>query len=409
MRVIISLLLVSLALSVYAADAGPALDLSDQALDQRIDALRKGTFTITIPPKGRRQITVPVSYRLRRHAFLFGTALNAKYLLADPATDADARHYQETVQTYFNAAVAENVHKWHAMENQQGVLRDDQALALWQWCHDHQLTMRGHCVYWGVDQFVPAWVKTLPPTELQAALDQRLRHVLDLFRGKIPEWDLNNEMMHQDYFARTLGYKNGANYFLQAQALAPEIRWCVNEYNIMSGNQVDQYVAQIRTLLDAGAKVGGIGDQAHFSGRVPPNDKLWAVLDKLGQFGIPVKITEFDIDTHDEVQQAADTRRFYKLCFAHPAVNGILMWGFWEGAHWRPNAALWRKDWSIKPNGQAYIDLMKEWQSDGTVRPDAHGRITFRGFYGDYEITAGNQTWQVSLTKDGQADVLPVK
>jgi endo-1,4-beta-xylanase len=34
------------------------------------------------------------------------------------------------------------------------------------------------------------------------------------------------------------------------------------------------------------------------------------------------------------------------MCFAHPSVEGILMWGFWQGKHWRPNAFLWKKDWT---------------------------------------------------------------
>ena len=36
-------------------------------------------------------------------------------------------------------------------------------------------------------------------------------------------------------------------------------------------------------------------------------------------------------------------------CFSHEAYTGFVMWGFWEGAHWKPETALWRKDWTEKP------------------------------------------------------------
>jgi hypothetical protein len=92
--------------------------------------------------------------------------------------------------------------------------------------------------------------------------------------------------------------------------------------------------------------------------------------------------------------------------FSHPAVSALLTWGFWEGADWRPRAALYRKDWSIKPNGQAWNDLvLKEWHTSLTGQTDASGAVTTRGFLGQYQITVTyrgtSKTWPLTLTKDG--------
>jgi endo-1,4-beta-xylanase len=35
---------------------------------------------------------------------------------------------------------------------------------------------------------------------------------------------------------------------------------------------------------------------------------------------------------------------YYRICFAHPAVAGILMWGFREGANWIPVSSLYWRD-----------------------------------------------------------------
>ncbi len=47
--------------------------------------------------------------------------------------------------------------------------------------------------------------------------------------------------------------------------------------------------------------------------------------------------------------------------FSHEGVGGILMWGFWDKAHWRPNAAIVNGD-NLTPNaaGAAYIKLFHE-------------------------------------------------
>jgi endo-1,4-beta-xylanase len=75
------------------------------------------------------------------------------------------------------------------------------------------------------------------------------------------------------------------------------------------------------------------------------------------------------------------------LAFSSPHVNSFLMWGFWEGRHWLPNAALFRKNWSLKPNGQAFKELLfKRWWTNANGRSNANGRYTTRGFLGDYKI-----------------------
>jgi endo-1,4-beta-xylanase len=49
------------------------------------------------------------------------------------------------------------------------------------------------------------------------------------------------------------------------------------------------------------------------------------------------------------------------LLFSHKGVGGILMWGFWDKAHWRPNAAIVNGDnFELNAAGAAYIKLYHE-------------------------------------------------
>ena len=145
---------------------------------------------------------------------------------------------------------------------------------------------------------------------------------------------------------------------------------------------------------------GGIGVQGHFQKDIDI-DSVRAALDSLGQFNLPIKITEYDLTVEDEEKKAELMDSFYRTCFAHPAVDAILMWGFWEGAHWRPGAALWKKDWTPTPAAKVYRNLVfDEWWTSADRKAGPDGVFTVRAFYGTYLVTAGDAEIMVTFSKN---------
>lgn len=117
-------------------------------------------------------------------------------------------------------------------------------------------------------------------------------------------------------------------------------------------------------------------------------------------------MTEFDVNITDEQLQADFTPDFYIALFSHPAVEGIMTWGFWERNHRLPDAAMVRKDWTLKPNGHVWTDLIhKQWSTDAQGEADEAGKCNVRGFLGEYEVTVtfGGRSGVVKTTllKDG--------
>ena len=143
-------------------------------------------------------------------------------------------------------------------------------------------------------------------------------------------------------------------------------------------------------------------------------DRLWWVLERYAKAfpDLKIKITEFDVSTRDEAFQAAYTRDFMTLVFSHPSVAGIQHWGFWEGAHWKPEAALYRRDWSEKPNLLAYRDLVfNQWWTLETGSTGLDGAFAGRGFLGRHRVTVTVDGQRIEtefdLTKeDGEAIVV---
>ena len=102
------------------------------------------------------------------------------------------------------------------------------------------------------------------------------------------------------------------------------------------------------------------------------------------------------------------------LSFSHPAMDGIVQWGFWAGRHWRPDSAPWAGELEPRPIGQVYRDLVfGEWWTDATVKTGADGTVVVRGFMGDYEVTATHAgrtvTTETTLGDDGAAVRLELK
>ena len=64
------------------------------------------------------------------------------------------------------------------------------------------------------------------------------------------------------------------------------------------------------------------------------------------------------LTAEQEQARAKALTKYYRICFAHPAVKGILMWGFRERANWIPQSSIYLRDWTATLAAKAYRDLV---------------------------------------------------
>jgi GH35 family endo-1,4-beta-xylanase len=371
-----------------------------KAAQARIRKIRMADLTVrVVDGKGKPVKNAVVAVRMKRHAFPFGSAVAAEMLLADTP---DARRYQQMVPRLFNRVVMENDLKWPQWEE-----NPDRAKRGVAWLRAKNIEVRGHTLIW------PSWRNS--PRDLQSlagdktALARRIRdHITNeatAMRGQLVEWDVVNEPFDNHDVTDILGRDSLKEWFRLARAADPEPTLFLNDYPPLDGAAVgnphlNAFEQNIRFLKDGGAPIGGIGFQGHFGGSLIPPARVVSGLDRFSKFGLPIAITEFDVNTDDEQIQADYLRDFFTAAFSHPAVNSIILWGFWEGRHWLPAAALWRRDWTIKPNGQAYTDLvLRDWWTNADGKTGAAGNYAVRGFLGDYVVTvsAGGKKTSVPM------------
>jgi len=414
-----------LILSVYCLAAAP----SDAEIDALIQKHRTSDLVIVTKPGAH------VEAVQTRHAFQFGTCLDDMMLaqeedfqakpnwspdlnyLNNPENykivEANREKYWQIVKENFNYAVHRNCAKWFITEYEgPGNLYYTPADRIYQWCKTNEIPMRGHCVFWGIEEYTPPWLKTIDNEELLWRMRLQAYSLIDRYRGYIDEWDLNNEMLHHRWYQSRLGEDIVDKMFAWAKQVNPNGILYVNEFDVIDGKMTDQYINQIKSFQERGLPVGGIGCQAHFYNEHLDFDKISESLDKLSQFNLPIKITELSMSVKDENLKAKLLDRFLRLCYSKPAVGAIVFWGFWEKTQWLPQAALWKKDWTPNPAANAYRNLVfNQWWTHEKGIADEKGIYRIRGTLGQYKISVQtdgrSKEIQTDLGKDNKTLEIP--
>ena len=394
------------ALTVAGVLISLSLHAADIDLDKAIEQHRMGALIVKAPPGAS------VRVEQMRHEFWFGAALTSSAFTGRFSPE-DQRRYEEAFLTNFNAAVTENAFKWHSMETQRGQVDYSVVDAVLAWAQKHDLPVRGHCIFWGVPGQVQAWLKQLNDDDLREALKSRATTVAQRYQGRFAEYDFNNEMIHGNYYTNRLGPNITRQMAAWVKEGDPKAKLFVNDYDILTGKRLEDYIQHIRGLLQQGIPISGIGVQGHLHGDSFDPVVLRHALDELAKIGLPIRVTEFNfpgqrspfyqrrdlkLTPEQEQTKAKGLTDYYRICFAHPAVQGILMWGFWEGANWIPQSSLYRRDWTPTPAAVAYRDLLfKEWWTRWEGKADASGQCRVRAFYGRHRVTVDGQEKIVDL------------
>ena len=360
---------------------------------QRIERIRKGDLTVRVTDAAGNPVEgAKVRVAMTRHAFGFGSAVKARMVCDD---SEDGRRYRQVVEANYNKVVFENDLKprfWGlGRTNEHRLWRREWVDRAIPWLRERGISIRGHYMIWGpLGERAEEYAGR--PDDLRRDTFAHVRERVGAVGAHIDEWDAIN---HISGWGRTFeGFFGGPDFYVDtmklARELVPDADLWVNEGQVLpNGSRRDDYERLLRYLIDHDAAPDGIGFMAHFgSASLTAPAELVEVFDRFGAIVPRLQLTEFDVNCGDEALQADYLRDVMIAAFSHPQIEAIVMWGFWEGAIWKPDAALYRSDWTLKPAGQAWVDLVRaEWWTNEAGTTDAAGEMTVRGFLGDYEIT----------------------
>lgn len=410
----------------------------DQTMRHRI-----GEVELTVLGKdGQPLADSAITVAQQRHAFAFGCiAFDLVRLIGGPdpegteqvesfgAGSGEADRFASLWLNLFNTATLPFY--WGRYEPRRGRPDTARLTRAARWLAGRGVTLKGHPLVWHTVQ--PPWLLDLSLDEVERLQRARIREIVGGFAGLIDTWDAINEAVIMPVF------ENGDNAitplarargriamvrmaFEEARAANPSAVLVLNDFDLSSA-----YECLIEGVLEAGITIDAIGLQTHMHQGYRGEEAMTRILDRFARYGLPLHMTETTlvsghlmppeiVDLNDyqvpqwpttpegEARQADDMVRHYRSLVAHPAVQAINYWGLTDDGAWLgAPVGLVRKDGSRKPSYDALERLIKGewWLAPTELRTDAGGRVTVRGFFGDYLVSAAGG--EASFTVDAGA------
>jgi GH35 family endo-1,4-beta-xylanase len=357
-------------------------------VDEQIERIRKRPGAVRVlDADGRPVAGAKVTAELQRHDFLFGCNI---YMFDRFKTPQENELYKRCFAELFNYATVGFYWRWYEpVRGQPNYAYTDKVVA---WCAERGIRMKGHPLLWAQEAGEPPWSKGQPDKEIQKA---RVTEIIRRYGARIAAWEVVNEPAHLEGILIDEPYR-------WARAADAKAYLIVNDYHVLADGCPPFFKLLEKAIAD-GTPFEGIGIQAHEPRTMRfPLDSVREILDHYAALGKELHITEFtpasggqpitgdsEGGIWDEEAQAEYAEKFYRACFAHPAVVGITWWDLCDNGAWLKGGGLLRADLSPKPAYEALRKLIREeWHTRAEGLTDAAGRFAFPGFFGAYKVTA---------------------
>ena len=305
--------------------------------NSRIDAIRKNNVNLAFVFQDDAPEDLSLEINQQTHQFAFGSAVQSIQISQCLGGNTP---YCSFAKDNFNFMTDTYRMKWPEQEPVQGELNIDSMEVVdrfIEWASEHDMQVRGHSLLWARSGNNPEWVGNLEGDALIDAMKSRVDTAVALYDGLVPHWDVNNEMIGNNFYVDKTGDPTiRAKMFNRAKELSPDTLLFVNEYGVLLDKygRFEAFQVLLRELLSQGANIDAIGLQGHIT-----EDDLADVstiklhLDQIWEeFKLPIWITEFTFNVGGEIHDpdhkihAEQVENFYRIALSHEVKSFTLCW-----------------------------------------------------------------------------------
>lgn len=246
--------------------------------------------------------------------------------------------------TYWDQVTPENAGKWGSVQSNASSSFNWQTLdSIYDYAQKKGIVFKQHTFVWGSQQptgnlteaHVKAWMKAFctryPNTRLIDVVNEPPPHTEPEYAGAMG------------------GGTNGSwqwiiNAFKWARESCPNAILILNDYNnIEYGDQNQHFIDIVKKVKAAGAPIDAVGAQAHALGGDISTATMKNLVTKLhNDTGLPVYITEYDIDISDDNGQLDRYKQHFPFFLETEWIHGVTVWGWIYGSTWVPASGLIR-------------------------------------------------------------------
>jgi endo-1,4-beta-xylanase len=255
---------------------------------------------------------------------------------------------------YWDQITPENEGKWGSVEATRNQMNWAGLDRVHDYAKTHGIVFKQHNFVWGSQQ--PAWLAGLSAAQQKAEVEEWIR----LFCERYPDVALidvvNEPPPHTTpAYMDALGGAGSSGYdwivqaFKWARQYCPHAILILNDYNnIEYANDNTHFIDIVTRIKNAGAPIDAVGAQAHDAYKLG-NSTVQGYVAKLATTGLPVYITEYDINLASDSEQQKVMQSQLTLFWNDPNIHGITLWGYIVGATWRADTGLMSSSGSQRP------------------------------------------------------------
>lgn len=235
---------------------------------------------------------------------------------------------------YWNQVTPEYLGKWTSTEPNMDQMSWAGLDFAWNYAKTQGILFKGHTFMWG--QQIPYWIGGLSATQQAAQVEEWIKLYCQRYSG--PQLiDVVNEPLHETpNYVNAIGGTGSSGWdwviwgYKKARQYCPNAKLLINDYYILTDTANTAKYIGIINLLKAQNLIDGIGCQAHHL-ETTSNSVILQNLNSLQATGLPVYISELDLDFADDTQQLNRFKSLFPLLYEHPAVKGVTFWGYTRG------------------------------------------------------------------------------
>ncbi|MFA9557074.1 endo-1,4-beta-xylanase [Evansella sp. AB-rgal1] len=307
---------------------------------------------------------IPSLQSVYKDYFPIGAAINARTIDTE----------KNLLKKHFNSLTAENEMKPENLQPKEGVFTFDVADKMIGFAKQNNMRFRGHTLVW--HNQTPEWMfansdgSVASREKILARMENHISTVAGRYKGQIYSWDVVNEaiadeekvFLRQSKWLELVGEDFIDKAFEYAHKVDPSAALFYNDYNESFPGKREKIYRLVKSLVEKGVPIHGVGLQAHWNIAEPSLDNIREAIERYASLGMQIQITEMDVSAFswedkrtDLVKptaqiaelQAQRYEEFFKIFREYKEViTSVTFWGVSDSYTWLNDFPVrGRKNW----------------------------------------------------------------
>ncbi|MFB3159758.1 endo-1,4-beta-xylanase [Neobacillus sp. 179-J 1A1 HS] len=304
-------------------------------------------------------VEVPSLSKVYEEYFNIGAAVNLTTI----------KSQEGLLRKHFNSITAENDMKFIEIQPAEGKFTFEKADQLAAFAKEHGMKMRGHTLVW--HNQTPEWVFQNADREtLLQRMKNHITTVMQRYKGTIFCWDVVNEavtdegpeLLRSTKWLEIIGEDYIEKAFEFAHEADPDALLFYNDYNESNPEKREKIFKLVKSLVDKGVPIHGVGLQAHWNLVNPSLEDIRTAIERYVSLGLKLHLTELDVSvfnfedkrtdltepTHEMLELQAERYHqvFQMLRQYQSHITSVTFWGAADDYTWLSDFPVrGRKNW----------------------------------------------------------------